>query len=83
VSGYVLETESEAPIPDIKVWFAGGGMTFWCITDANGYYEIPLPNGDWEASPNDSCWKFDPLSQLFTMAGAAQTLLPFYATPSG
>jgi len=83
VDGYVYETESTTPVPDVDIWFYCDEMTYRCTTDVDGHYEVPLPAGFWVASPDSSCFSFDPSYQEFTVSGAALTLPVFYATPGG
>jgi hypothetical protein len=83
VDGYIYEIDSSIPVPDVRVWFYGATLNFYCTSDASGHYEILLPADSWEAWPSSDCWSFDPYMQALTVSVAPVTLDVFYAIPGG
>jgi len=83
VDGYVYEDQTTTPVPDVKLSCFNGATTYYCTTDGDGHYAIPLPDGDWTLYPEPGCWSFTPEYQDITVDGAPLTLDEFYATPGG
>ena len=85
VDGYVYELDTTIGVPDVELRFVNGeGLLYYTTTAADGHYQLPLPNDDWQVIPTDSgCWDFMPPYQNFTVADAPYTVPPFYAEPGG
>ena len=48
IYGYVYNRKTLEPVPNVKVIAKLGQYENYGVSDENGYYEIPVPRGEWE-----------------------------------